>query len=187
MERNTFEMYWSYYLSIEKMMKITSQYVCPSERNKNTYSDEFMKIILLSCSEIDSILKVICKENNILLEDRKYNMSVYSKILLKQKDIKEMAYSPECATSSINDGIICFPFKDLDDKKLHAGLTWWRDYQKLKHNRLDNAELGNLENAVCAITAHYILLRIFMDMLPENSGREYVKEKYWSDYLVICI
>ena len=98
-----------------------------------------------------------------------------------------MAYSPQCATSSANKGIICFPFKDLDDKKLHAGLTWWKDYQKLKHNRLDNAELGNLENAVYAITAHYILLRILMDMLPENSGREYVKEKYWSDYLVICI
>ena len=98
-----------------------------------------------------------------------------------------MAYSPQCATSSANKGIICFPFKDLDDKKLHAGLTWWKDYQKLKHNRLNNAELGNLENAVYAITAHYILLRILMDMLPENSGREYVKEKYWSDYLVICI
>ena len=187
MERNTFEMYWSYYLSIEKMMKITSQYVCPSELNKNAYSDEFMKIILLSCSEIDSILKVICRENNVLLEDRKYNMSIYAKTLLSQKDIKDMAYSPQCATSSANKGIICFPFKDLDDKKLHAGLTWWKDYQKLKHNRLDNAELGNLENAVYAITAHYILLRILMDMLPENSGREYVKEKYWSDYLVICI
>ena len=44
-----------------------------------------------------------------------------------------------------------------------------------------------MENAVCAITAHYILLRIMMDMLPENSGKEYVKKEYWSDYLVICI
>ena len=187
MERNTFEMYWRYYLSIEKMMVNTSQYVCPSEHNKNTYSDEFMKIILLSCSEIDSILKVMCKENNILLEDRKYNMSVYAKILLKQKNIKDMAYSPECATSSINDGIICFPFKELDENKIYAGLTWWEDYQKLKHNRLDNAEIGNLENAIYAITAHYILLRILMDMLSEDSGREYVKEKYWSDYLIICL
>ena len=187
MERNTFEMYWRYYLSIEKMMNNTSQYVCPSEMNKKTYSDEFIKIILLSCSEIDSILKVICKENNILLEDRSYNMSVYAKTLLAQKDIKNMAYSPECATSSANSGIICYPFKDLDDKKVHAGLTWWRDYQKLKHNRLANAELGNLENAAYALTAHYILLRILMDMLSESSGREYVKEKYWSDYLVICL
>ena len=73
------------------MMKITSQYVCPSELNKNAYSDEIMKIILLSCSEIDSILKVICRENNVLLEDRKYNMSIYAKTLSSQKDIKDMA------------------------------------------------------------------------------------------------
>ena len=187
MERNTFEMYWSYYLSIEKMMKNTSQYVCPSKFNKNTYSDEFMKIILLSCSEIDSILKLICKENNVVLNDREYNMSVYAKVLENQDNIKKQAFSPKCATSSMNDFFICLPFETLDGNKKCAGLKWWEDYQKLKHNRLENAGAGNLENAVCAITAHYILLRIMMDMLPENSGKEYVKKEYWSDYLVICI
>ncbi len=187
LERNIFEMYWSYYLSIEKMMKNTSQYVCPSKFNKNTYSDEFMKIILLSCSEIDSILKLICKENNVVLNDREYNMSVYAKVLVNQGDIKKQAFSPKCATSSMNDFFICLPFETLDGNKKYAGLKWWEDYQKLKHNRLENAEAGNLENAVCAITAHYILLRIMMDMLPENSGKEYVKKEYWSDYLVICI
>jgi len=180
-------MYWSYYLSIEKMMKNTSQYVCPSKNNRYTYSDEFMKIILLSCSEIDSILKVICKENNVLLDDKKYNMSVYSKVLLEQDDIKGWAFSPECSTSSRGGGIICFPFKDLNTDKPYGGLSWWKDYQKLKHNRLDNAEVGNLENAVYAITAHFILLRILMESLSEKSGRDYVIEKYWSDYLIICI
>ena len=187
LDRSTFEIYWHYYLSVEKMMKNTSQYVCPSELNKSTYSDEFMKIILLSCSEIDSILKLLCKENNVVLDDKLYNMSVYSKVLLNQKDIKELVYSPECTTSSQNEGIVCFPFKNIDNHKPYAGLTWWESYQKLKHNRIYYAEVGNLENAVYAITAHYILLRILMDILPESSGRDYVKEKYHSDYLVICI
>lgn len=187
LERNTFEMYWSYYLSIEKMMKNTSQYVAPSKQNCNTYSDEFMKIILLSCSEIDSILKIICKENGVILDDKKYNMSVYAETLLKQKDIKEWAFSPERSTSSYDSGIICFPFKELDVKKAYGGLTWWEGYQKLKHNRLDNAQVGNLENAVCAITAHFVLLRILMDLLAEDMSRKYVKEEYWSDYLMICV
>ena len=180
-------MYWSYYLSIEKMMKNTSQYVAPSKQNCNTYSDEFMKIILLSCSEIDSILKIICKENGVILDDKKYNMSVYAETLLKQKDIKEWAFSPERSTSSYDSGIICFPFKELDVKKAYGGLTWWEGYQKLKHNRLDNAQVGNLENAVCAITAHFVLLRILMDLLAEDMSRKYVKEEYWSDYLMICV
>ena len=49
-DRMTFEIYWSYYLSIEKMLVNTVQFVSPSEENENTYSDEFTKIILLSCS-----------------------------------------------------------------------------------------------------------------------------------------
>ena len=111
LERNIFEMYWSYYLSIEKMMKNTSQYVCPSKFNKNTYS-----------AEIDSILKLICKENNVVLNDREYNMSVYAKVLVNQGDIKKQAFSPKCATSSMNDFFICLPFETLDGNKKYAGL-----------------------------------------------------------------
>ncbi|MBO5733913.1 MAG: hypothetical protein J6R66_03390 [Clostridia bacterium] len=187
MERNTFEMYWGYYLSVEKMMKNTSQYVAPTKQNINTYSDEFMKIILLSCSEIDSILKVICRENRVILDDKKYNMSVYANTLLKQKDIKKWAFSPECSTSSYDSGIICFPFKELDAGKPYAGLTWWEGYQKLKHDRLGNAQVGSLENAVYALTAHFVLLRMLMDLLTEDMGQKYVKEKYWSEYLTICV
>ena len=61
MKRMEFERYWSYYISIEIMFKKTNQYVSHSEKNQYTYSDEFAKIILLSCSEIDSLLKTVCK------------------------------------------------------------------------------------------------------------------------------
>ena len=187
MERKTLELYWSYYQSVEKMMKNTSQYVTHSKSNKDTYSDEFMKIILLSCSEIDSILKTLCKENNIILEDKQYNMSVYADVLLKQNEIKEWAFSPTHSTSSNEESIICFPFKELNKSQKHAGLTWWANYQKLKHNRVENAEVGNLENAVYAITAHFVLLRILMGKLSKTNGREYVLKQYWSDYLIICV
>ena len=187
MERNRFEMYWRYYLSIEKMMKNTSQYVCPSYLNEKTYSDEFIKIILLSCSKIDSILKVIYREKNLHFDDKKYNMSVYAKALLKYDNIKEITYSPECDTSRIDQGILCCPFNDLDEMKPYAALSWWEDYQKLKHNRLENVEVGNLRNAVFAVTAHYILLRLLMEMLSEHSGKEYVLKHYWSNYLIVCL
>ena len=187
MERSNFEMYWRYYLSIEKMMTNTSQYVCPSKQNKNTYSDEFMKIILLSCSEIDSILKVICKENNVILKDKDYNMYEYARVLEKQDGIKDRAFSPVCDTSSRDKFFVCLPFKNLDSQKPYAGLSWWEAYQKLKHNRVENAIIGNLENAVYAITAHFVLLRLLMGFLTERMSREYVQKEYWSDYLVICV
>lgn len=183
MERMEFERYWSYYLSIESMLQKTSQYVSHSEKNQNTYSDEFAKIILLSCSEIDSLLKTVCKHKKIYSEEKYYNMLVYSKALIEVKDIKDFAFSTDPMTSINESSIIVFPFKGLDTKEKNAGLSWWSDYQKLKHNRLENAELGNLHNATCALTAHYIILRIMVDFLDEYSGKEYVKEnnqsKFW--------
>ena len=37
MNRDRFEIYWGYYLSIEKMLEKTNQYVSPSYNNRNTY------------------------------------------------------------------------------------------------------------------------------------------------------
>ena len=58
---------------------------------------------------------------------------------------------------------------------------------KIKHIRVENAIIGNLENAVYAITAHFVLLRLLMGFLTERMSREYVQKEYWSDYLVICV
>ena len=187
MERNKFEMYWRYYLSIESMMINTAKYVCPSRENAYTYSDEFMKIILLSCSEIDSIMKEICKQNGVLLNDGQYNMKVYSTELLKNKSICEIAFAPGFNFSEDSKSIICFPFRDINKDKPYAGLLWWESYQKLKHNRIENAKVGNLINSIYSLGAHFLLLRKMMELLSDDMGKNYVIENYWSDYFVPCV
>ena len=95
-DRITFEIYWSYYKSIENMFINTIQYVSPSKANKGTYSDEYAKIILLCGPEIDAILKLICKLEQIIPENRDYSMSDYSKFIDKIITIKESYYCPQC-------------------------------------------------------------------------------------------
>ncbi|MBQ3612248.1 MAG: hypothetical protein IJA01_08275 [Firmicutes bacterium] len=187
LDRMRFEMYWSYYISIEEMLRKTSQYVSPSKENKNTYSDEFAKIILLSCSEIDSILKKLCELNGIICEEKKYNMNVYVDAIDKIRMVKELAYSPELYTSVNEKALIVFPYQNLNKNKAYAGLEWWRDYQKIKHNRIENAECGNLYNAVSSVAAHLILVRALIEFLDEYSGKEYVQENKWSDYMIPCV
>lgn len=184
MKRMEFERYWSYYISIESMFKKTNQYVSHSEKNQDTYSDEFAKIILLSCSEIDSLLKTVCKYKNILSKEKYYNMFIYSKALIKIEYIKDLAFSTDPMTSMNEDSIVVFSFKELNTTQKHAGLSWWSDYQKLKHNRLENAELGNLHNAACALAAHYIILRTMVDFLDKYSGKDYVKENNHSNFWI---
>lgn len=187
LDRMRFEMYWRYYISIEEMLRKTSQYVSPSKENKKTYSDEFAKIILLSCSEIDSILKLLCKLNNIIHDDKKYNMNIYAEAIDKIRRVRELAYCPELYTSVNEKVLVVYPFQKLNKTKPYAGLDWWRDYQKIKHNRIENAECGNLYNAVSAVAAHLILVRALIEFLDEYNGKEYVQENKWSDYMIPCV
>lgn len=186
-DRMTFEIYWSYYLSVEKMLINTVQFVSPSEENKNTYSDEFTKIILLSCSEIDSILKLLCKLNNIILNDKEYNMKNYAKMLEKDKSIKRESYGPEYVSTINESFLVVTPFKDMDYKMKYAGLEWWKDYQFLKHNRMENAKRGNLINAIISVSAYYILMIKLMDYLDEFAGHDYVIEHNRSKFLIPCV
>lgn len=186
-ERIRFEMYWNYYISIENMLRMTSQYVSPSKLNKKTYSSEFSKILLLACSEMDSILKLICKLNGIICNEKKYNMNVYAKAILKINMVRELSYAPQVYTAVNENALIVEPFKNLNKDKAYAGLEWWEDYQKIKHNRLENAECGNLYNAVSAVAAHFILLKSSIEFLGEDSGKEYVKVHSESNYFVPCI
>lgn len=187
LDRNRFEYYWSYYLSIEKMLEETRKYVAVSKGNRNTYSNEFAKIILLSCSEMDSILKLICKLKNIQKEDNQYNMKVYISVLNEFQNIKEIAYSRYPTTSINEELLIVRPFSTMDISKKYGGMDWWEAYQALKHNRLENAIKGNLNNAVTAVAAQYIIVRLLIDFLNEYDGKKYVKEHCVSEYFIPCI
>lgn len=186
-DRITFEVYWSYYKSIENMFINTIQYVSPSVTNKKTYSDEYAKIILLCGSEIDSILKLICKLKNIKPTGRDYSMNDYSNYISKSNILKNECYCPTCMTTTKEKFIMVALFQDIKTGVIYSNLEWLRCYQLLKHNRMKNAKKGNLYNAVSLLIAHYVLIRHLIDYLGKNYGIEYVKEHNVSSVLIPCI
>lgn len=185
--RMTFEKYWSYYKSIENMFINTIQYVSPSRANKETYSDEYAKIIFLCGSEIDSILKLICKLENIQPKDKRYTMADYSIFIDKTTLLKEECYCPKCMTTIEEEQLMIAPFDKIQIGIPYSGLDWWEDYQSLKHNRMENAKKGNLGNATSMLIAHYILIRFSINYLDKNSGIDYVKEHNQSSILIPCL
>lgn len=186
-DRITFEIYWSYYKSIENMFITTMQYVSPSKANKETYSDEYTKIIFLCGSEIDSILKLICKLENILPEYKNFKMKDYAEIFERYISLKTECYCPRCMTSVDEESLMITPFNKIQIGIKYSGLDWWEDYQSLKHNRMENAKKGNLQNAASMLTAHYILIRFLIKYLGKNYGINYVKEHNVSSFLIPCL
>ena len=52
---------WNYFLMLESDLDNTSRYIEP-QGQENVYSFEFAKLLVLACTEIESVLKVMCKE-----------------------------------------------------------------------------------------------------------------------------
>ncbi|MCF3944857.1 hypothetical protein [Oceanobacillus alkalisoli] len=182
MNRSVFEMHWQYYLSIEKMLLKTNQYVTHSNKNKDAYSDEFASIILISCSELDSLFKRLCYNYGIQSEGKYFKMKDYARIIKKYIGND---YGLATGISTINDdSIVIFPFENIDVTKPYANLKWWKDYQAIKHDRIKNVTKGNLLNAVNSVAAQFIILRKLIDTIDESNGKEYLKENYWSEYWV---
>jgi hypothetical protein len=50
----------------------------------------------------------------------------------------------------------------IQDSQSILSPKWWKDYQKLKHNRTLNHRLGTLNNAFCSLAGLFILLRLFV-------------------------
>ena len=183
MELQKYHMYWNYYQSVEKMLKETNQFVAHTIENGSTFSDEFAKIILLSGSEIDSILKVLCNLLEIKPKDNNYTMKEYSKVLEKIDNIKEIEYMIDYSSSLDSYGISIYPFANFNKNIKHSGLEWWEDYQAIKHDRVSATKKCTLLNALKIVSAHLTMVKLLIDNIPGFCGISYLQEHTKSEYL----
>lgn len=182
MDLKSYDMYWNYYISIEKMLIDTNQIVVHSKNNELTFSNEFTKIILLSCAEIDTILKDLCELLDIKSNGKRFVMKDYAKALLKCEDIRKIGFCINPTMSYNDKRIEVYPFKNIDCDKEYAGLEWWNDYQAIKHNRIFNDTKGNLLNAIKSVVAQYVIIRMLIENIPGYAGISYVREKNITQY-----
>lgn len=179
-------MYWAYYKFIEDKLIATNQYVTHTKDNELCYSDEFISIILLSCSEIDSILKELLRNKSIPSKKKYYQMSDYASVL---KDLT--TESVETMSTSIdvydNNRVRVTPFEKIDSSRKYGNLIWWEDYQSIKHDRIHNIQKGNLINAVTVLAAHFLIIRLLIQFIPKDRGREYLYKETWSNYWIPTI
>ena len=136
---------WYYYLSLENDLENTSRYVEPSGQ-ENVYSFEFAKIIILSCTEIESVMKSICYE---LTGEEKGNMGEYKETILCRFP---RIISAVVTVNRLGKQIV--PFDGWDSGRL----SWWDAYCAVKHNRESSFSDASYNNAVMALSALYVLV-----------------------------
>ncbi len=163
MTEKEFYLYWKYCLYIEHNLEVTSQYVEICENNYSTYSNEFAKIILLACSEIDVICKLLCKEidSGILFDERNSNIRTYTSIILNR-----FPNIPDCELSNKLEHVMITPFTNWSNNPYNTP-EWWKDYQNIKHQRHQHFNKATLRNTLYSV-AGLIILELYLYRIVSN-------------------
>lgn len=162
MTRDDFCKYhWAYYLVLERDLLKVEQYISfelgnnylynkPTyfdAENSNVFSNEFVKQYQAICSEIDVVLKTICKElANVSVDNMKTGytpiiLQYWPDIVLQKVKIKDFELQPFVNWNQS-------PYKSPD---------WWSLYNQVKHKRLSHYKNANLKNVLNALAGLYIL------------------------------
>lgn len=159
---------WNYYLTLDSDLLNTYRYVEP-ENQEVVYSYEYGKLIMLSCSELETVFKMLCKH----FEKKECgNMAQYKEIILK--------HIPEIVLADV--GVVRYkqeiiPFKNWDNDRLF----WWEEYVEIKHNLHTNITKANFKNAVYTLSALYIII-LYYSKITNQLIDDYQSKCIYSDY-----
>lgn len=149
MTRDDFcKFHWEYYLVLENDFLTTERYIAFDNNNFKCFSNEYIKQYQSICSEIDVILKSICKEINTASNAGK--ITEYTPVVLSQ-------WSNIVNQTVDARGLSLQPFKDWTVSPGFNSPFWWTPYNNVKHNRLCYYQSANLENVINSLAGLYIL------------------------------
>ena len=166
--RNERSLHWDYFLSLEEDLLRSVRFVEPVEDNFVTYSTEFAGVILGAASEVDVVLKGLCRKVNP--QTKAYRITEYREELASfaRWDILVSKVSaPRWPDLSFD------PWGSWRER----GETpqWWKDYNKVKHQRDQHFSKANLLNAWQAMSALFLSCIAYYrqigatDILPPSS------------------
>jgi hypothetical protein len=142
-------LHWNYFLALEADLEHLSRYVEFADANLKTYSLELAHLLLASSSEVDVVLKSLCR---ILAPDSgptnidDYRITVTSSV-------------PEFADQPVFVPRYGLELQPWSNWSASTNPDWWKCYNKVKHNRDEHFRDANLENTLNSVAA--LLISVF--------------------------
>jgi hypothetical protein len=175
-------------MSLENDLQNLKNFVELDDKNFDTFSMEIFKLLQLSCSEIDSVCRVLC--NQIDQSKDFHDETTYSgKINLYRETI--ITKFPKLPTTQIIIPGPSSPVKPWEDWIKKNSPYWWVGYNKSKHYRHSSYEQANLKNMLMSMAGLMILIlylyRSVSGQKKDNPSPlpKFFKSKYTSPILAI--
>ena len=137
-------------------------YIEPCDSNQHVYSHRIYELFLRTATEFESNCKGILRDNNYAKAEKDMNILDYYKIAPAVKLLDYMVSFERWGTRRM-----FMPFAGWN-QTAQAPLTWYQEYNHVKHNRYSNFSKANLENLMNAVAG---LLCILHAQIGENMDR----------------
>lgn len=144
----TDRMHWRYFLAIETDLANTARFVEFEPPNMNTYSIEFLRLLLAAGAECDVVLQQISARWGKLPE--RPNIDNYRSAILSRRQ-----HFPRIQVTVPRYQMSFCPWEAWGDK-LPTHPTWWDAYNAAKHRRHYAFSTANLQNALYAVAGLFV-------------------------------
>lgn len=171
MELNKFiELYWNYYLQLEKDFFELEPYCTIDESNDRAFSTKYLHLILSICGEIDTISKRLCVCLDSNFDADTAGINDYKNILMKR--------FPYIANEVVSIKYHVYrEIKPLQPWAHRNNPHWWGVYNKVKHHRdeiwngKEAYKYANQKTTLETLSALYIILEYwaaFNFVIPDD-------------------
>lgn len=171
-----------WYLNIIEDLSEILKIVPYNSNNKSVIIPRLSPLIIESCSLLDTSFFSLFEGSKSKPDIRDYKKYYSNKSGLSS--LKAFCF--------MDEGLIIQPFKEWENKDGKATLFWWRSYNNLKHDRINNMKESTLENAIYSIAALSIFIARDSNfvkplyrhgLISSNINPDFIKsdfEKLWS-------
>lgn len=174
--------YWDYYLEIENQFLESKKFVAFAKTNEKTFSIEYLKLYQAVCSEIDVVGKEIaCAVDSSFKIDNHTNIKKWGYVI--QQHFPELKNTVVIFNDEPFQPFENWEYENYTTKNGRKGLrviknkttiTWWKDYNKVKHQRIglitntENFCLANQKNLILAYSALYAIETVYINQFTVN-------------------
>ncbi len=144
--------HWNYFRLLEGDLEKCFQYVQPDSQHFGVFSGQFVRIILVSSTEIENCLRALAIKTARAATSKDIK-GYYSAVIDTYPRFTETRLFVPRYSLTID------PWKDWTDQ---TGPDWWsKGYNKIKHDRVGHPDAPTLFRAISSVGALLVLLLHF--------------------------
>lgn len=153
MTKSSVQLHWDYFLLLEKDLAMIAETLEISEKNHNAYGPRITQLILACGSELDVALKSfvdVLAPSDQLEKVKKWNMNAYRRFI---SDCAREQFRT-ARVKFLRSNVVTAPWREISSLSENETFSWWRTYNKVKHERVayyEDANLGVSLNLISAL------------------------------------